>query len=234
MDDIAANLAAIEARIAAACHRAGRDAAGVRLLPVSKTHGPDAVARAHACGYVRFGENKVQEARAKAEALAGTGVEWALIGPLQSNKIRYLPAFATEFQALASLDVARELDRRFAAAGRRLETLVQVNTSGEASKSGLPPAEVLAFCREVASFEALDARGLLTLAANTPDQDAVAACFDTLAGLRDRLRGEHGGGWDEMSMGMSGDFELAIEHGATCVRIGTAIFGARTPQGMAR
>lgn len=175
MTDVAANLAAIEARIAAACARAGRTASGVRLLPVSKTHGADAVRAARAAGYVRFGENRVQEARAKAAELAGEGVEWAVIGPLQSNKAKYLPEFAAEFQALDSLDIAAELDRRFAAAGRRLEVLVQVNSSGELTKSGLAPAEVPGFCRRLARFEALDVRGLMTLAANTPDLAAVAA-----------------------------------------------------------
>lgn len=227
MDRIAANLAAIERRIAAACDRAGRAASEVRLLPVSKTWGPDAVRAVRAAGYVRFGENKVQEARAKAAELAGEGVEWAVIGPLQRNKAKYLPAFAAEFQALDSLDVAAELDRRFAAAGRRLEVLVQVNSSGEPTKSGLAPDEVLGFCRRLAPFDALDVRGLMTLAAHTSDLTVVAACFDTMARLRDDLRDAFGGGWDELSMGMSGDFELAIEHGATCVRIGTAIFGAR-------
>lgn len=227
MDHIPANLAAIEARIVAACARVGRRPDEVRLLPVSKTWGADAVRAAHACGYTRFGENRVQEARAKAEELAGEGVEWAVIGPLQSNKAKFLTAFAAEFQALASLEVAAELDRRFAAAGRRLEVLVQVNSSGEATKSGLAPDDVTAFCREAARFEALDLRGLMTLAAHTPETAVVERCFATMATLRGRLRDEHGGGWDELSMGMSGDFELAIEHGATCVRIGTAIFGAR-------
>lgn len=230
VNDIASALAATERRIAAACERVGRDPASVRLLPVSKTWGPDAVRAARACGYVRFGENRVQEARDKAAALASDAVEWAIIGPLQANKVKYLPAFASEFQALASLDIARELDRRFAASGRRLEVLVQVNTSGEATKSGLAPADVPAFVRGLAGLDALDVRGLMTLAANTADRTVVAGCFDTLAGLAARLRDAHGGGWTELSMGMSGDFELAIEHGATCVRLGTAIFGVRTAQ----
>ncbi len=227
MDHIATNLAAIEARIAAACARVGRTASEVRLLPVTKTWGPDAVLAAHACGYVRFGENRVQEARAKAAELADSCVEWAVIGPLQRNKAKYLPGFAAEFQALDSLAVAAELDRRFTAAGRRLEVLVQVNSSGEPTKSGLAPEEVLDFCGRLGAFDALAVRGLMTLAAHTPDRAVVAACFATMADLRARLQDAHGGGWHELSMGMSGDFELAIEHGATCVRLGTAIFGAR-------
>ena len=106
---------------------------------------------------------------------------------------------------------------------------MQVNSSGEATKSGLGPDEVPAFCDEVGRYEALDVRGLMTLAANTPDRAAVAACVDLMAALRARLQEAHGGGWGELSMGMSGDFELAIERGATCVRVGTAIFGERPP-----
>ena len=225
--DIAANLRSISERIAGACDRAGRDASEVRLLPVTKTRGPEAVRAVLAAGATRVGENKVQEAREKAAALASEAVEWALIGHLQSNKARYLPSFCTEFQALDSLDLARELDRRFAAEGRRLEVLVQVNSSGESTKSGLDPADVVAFARGLRGLDALDVRGLMTLAANTPDTGAVRACFVRMTEAQARLRDAEGGGWHELSMGMSGDFELAVEHGATCVRIGTAIFGPR-------
>lgn len=225
--NIAANLRSITDRIAAACDRAGRSASEVRLLPVTKTRGPDAVREVLAAGVTRVGENKVQEAREKAAALASEPVEWALIGHLQSNKARYLPSFCAEFQALDSVDLARELDRRFSAAGRRLEVLVQVNSSGESTKSGLDPADVVAFARELRGLEALEVRGLMTLAANTTDEAAVRACFVRMTEAQSRLRDADGGGWDELSMGMSGDFELAIEHGATCVRIGTAIFGPR-------
>lgn len=227
MTDIAANFAAVEARIAAACARAGRSASEVRLLPVTKTRDADAVRAAMALGYRRFGENKVQEARAKAEELASEGAEWAIIGHLQTNKAKYLPAFAAEFQALDSVGLASELDRRFEAAGRRLPVLVQVNTSAEASKSGLAPDEVEGFVAQLAPFQALEVAGLMTIAANTTDEAAVRACFTQLSELQRRLRDAHGGGFDELSMGMTGDFEWAIEHGSTCVRIGTALFGPR-------
>lgn len=230
MTDVATRLRAIEARIAAACARVGREPASVRLLPVTKTHPSAVVRQALAAGYTRFGENKVQEARAKAAELADLPqVTWALIGHLQSNKARYLPDFAAEFQALDSIELARELDRRFAAAGRRLDVLVEVNSSGEESKFGVPPSEVPALVSELGACDALAVRGLMTLAANTPDPDAVRACFIRMTDLQARLRDEHGGGFDELSMGMSGDFELAIEQGSTCVRIGTAIFGVRPP-----
>lgn len=228
MNRIAANLSAIEDRIDAAAARAGRSRAEIRLLPVSKTKPPEAILEAHAAGYHRFGENKVQEASAKAEALAGVpDIEWAVIGHLQTNKAKDVARFATEFQALDSLRVARELDKRLQREGRRLEVLVQVNSSDEDQKFGLPPAEVEAFTRELASFDSLDVRGLMTLALFSDDQERIAACFDTMQQLQGRLRDSHGGGWDELSMGMSGDFELAIEYGATCVRVGQAIFGDR-------
>ncbi len=225
---IAENLAAVQSRIEAACARAGRSASEVRLLPVSKTHPAASVMEAYAAGARRFGENKVQEAAAKAAELASLAeVSWALIGHLQSNKAKQLVTFAAEFQALDSAPLAAELDKRLQAAGRRLEVLIEVNTSGEASKFGVAPGEVVGLARALRAFDALDVRGLMTIATNTPDRAVVAGCFDELAALRDRLRDEFGGGYDELSMGMSGDFELAIERGATCVRVGTAIFGAR-------
>ncbi len=227
---VAENLARIEAGIGAACERAGRPRDSVRLLPVSKTHPASLVLEAHAAGYTRFGENKVQEAAAKAAELASVpGIEWALIGHLQTNKAKQAITFASEFQALDSLRLASELDKRLQMAGRRLDVLIEVNTSGEESKFGLPPEEVVGFARAVRAFDALDLRGLMTIAANTDDRTRVAACFDEMARLRDVLRqdGRVEDRCDELSMGMSGDFELAIEHGSTCVRIGTGIFGAR-------
>ena len=178
---------------------------------------------------VRFGENRAQEAAAKAEELAGTGVEWAMIGHLQLNKARVVARFASEFQALDSVELAAELDRRLEALGRRLDVLIQVNTSGEATKSGLAAGEVAAFAQRIRPFDALRVRGLMTIAAPSDDPSVVAPCFEALrtaqAALRDQ--GVSGQDYDELSMGMSGDFELAIRHGATVVRIGTAVFGPR-------
>ena len=231
-DVIAANVAAVRGRIASACERAGRDAAEVRLLPVSKTHPVEALVAAHAAGIDRFGENRVQELVAKAELLdPALGIEFALIGPLQSNKAGRAVEWVAEFQALDSLKLAANLDRRLQALGRSLDVLVEVNTSGESTKFGLAPDDVLSFAAELGAFDSLNVRGLMTIAIPSPDQKQVAACFQMLRGLRDRLRDDRvaGSDWPELSMGMSGDFELAIEHGATCVRVGTAIFGGRPP-----
>lgn len=234
MDDTAArlkaNLDAIRARIDAACRAAGRDPSGVRLLPVSKTVDEVRLRIAYALGLRELGENKVQEALAKSEAMADLpGLRWALIGHLQTNKAKYAARFASEFQALDSLRVAAALDAQLQKHGRSLDVLVQVNTSNEASKFGLPPDEVAAFVKQLPAFSALRVRGLMTLALFSDDEALVRPCFVRLRELRERLRQDAPDGiaLDELSMGMSGDFELAIAEGATTVRVGTAIFGSR-------
>ena len=227
--EFAANLAAVQANIAAAAERAGRSADEVRLLPVSKTVPEDRLCLAIDAGCHRLGENKVQEAKRKSESLARLGVDWAVIGHLQTNKAKDVASFATEFQALDNLRVAQALDRRLTDLGRTLEVYVQVNTSAEESKFGLPPEELAGFLRELPRYETLRVQGLMTLALFTSDTDRVRECFRTLRTLRDRMREESPDliGTGELSMGMSGDYELAIEEGATCVRVGQAIFGAR-------
>ena len=224
------NLAEGRGRIAAACAKVDRDPAGVRLLPVSKTVDEARMRAAVEAGMTEFGENKVQEAKAKAAALADLpGLRWSVIGHLQTNKAKDVVAFADEFQALDSVRVAEALDRRLQAAGRSLDVLVQVNTSREESKYGLPPEAAAGFLSQLPQFSALRVRGLMTLAIFSSDTDAVRACFVRLRDLRDRLRQDapEGVELDELSMGMSGDFETAIEEGATVVRVGQAIFGAR-------
>lgn len=228
-DGIAANLAAVRQRIDAACARAGRNPAEVRLLPVSKTVPPGRLRAAFAAGCTEFGENLVQEAQAKSRALADLPLRWVMIGHLQTNKAKHVARFAHEFQALDSLHLAETLQRRLEIEDRRLDVLVQVNTSGEASKFGLEPAMVPDFVRALAACDRLRPRGLMTIALDSPDREAVRACFRRLRELRERLRRDipDSESLHELSMGMSGDFELAIAEGATIVRIGTAIFGAR-------
>lgn len=228
--DFERNLAAVRARIEAACARAGRDAREVRLLPVSKTVPEERIRLAYAAGCRELGENKVQEAQGKAEAMADlNGLRWSVIGHLQTNKAKYVARFASEFQALDSLRVAEALDRRLQEEGRSMDVFVQVNTSGEASKFGLPPEEVAAFIQALPAFQSLRVRGLMTLALLSGDADQVRPCFVRLRELRTRLQQDAPAGISlaELSMGMSGDFELAIEEGATVVRVGQAIFGAR-------
>lgn len=226
---IAANVAAIRARMDAACARASRAPGSVRLLPVSKTISIERVRAAFAAGLHSLGENKVQEAKEKAEALAELDIQWSIIGHLQSNKARYVARFAHEFQALDRVKVAEALQRRLDIEGRTLDVYVQVNTSAEPSKFGLEPGTVLDFARELPAFPALRVRGLMTLAIFSSDDERVRRCFRLLREAQERLRqdGPAGLEWDELSMGMSGDFESAIEEGSTVVRVGQAIFGPR-------
>lgn len=230
VEDFRHNLVATQQRIAAACARVGRDPAGVRLLPVSKTKSQAAIRLAYAAGCRILGENKPQEAWQKWQALQDLpDLQWSVIGHLQTNKAKLVARFASEFQALDSLRLAEALERRLQIEGRGLDVLVQVNTSGEASKYGLEPDQVAPFLRQLRAFPALRLRGLMTLAVLSAEPERVRPCFARLRQLRERLRQElpDGALLQDLSMGMSGDAEIAIEEGATVVRVGQAIFGAR-------
>jgi len=224
------NLAAVRQRIDQACRKAGRDPQEVRLLPVSKTHSADYLRLAYAAGCRMLGENKVQEAYQKWQELEDlTDLKWSIIGHLQTNKARYVARFASEFHALASLRLARTLNQRLAIEDRHLDVLVQINTSGEASKFGITPEQAPELISQLAQFPRLRVRGLMTLAIHSDNETAVRNCFIMLRELRDSLQkiAPEGMQLTELSMGMSGDFELAIAEGATIVRIGQAIFGPR-------
>ncbi|PJJ98382.1 YggS family pyridoxal phosphate-dependent enzyme [Lysobacteraceae bacterium NML75-0749] len=229
LDTLRQNIATVRARIEAACAAYGRNADEIRLLPVSKTHPPEVLRLAHQAGINEFGENKVQEARQKAEALADLPLRWSVIGHLQSNKAKYVARFAHEFQALDSIELAEALDRRLQIEGRALDVLVQVNTSNEPQKFGIAPETARDFLRQMPIFSSLRVKGLMTLAIFDADEARVRQCFIRLRQLRDALRQELPDGidLDALSMGMSGDFPIAIEEGATVVRVGQAIFGAR-------
>jgi pyridoxal phosphate enzyme (YggS family) len=243
-DSMAARLAHIRARMATAAQRAGRNPAGIALLPVSKTFGEAAIQEAVALGLRRLGENKVQEMRGKVGPLADCGIDWVMIGHLQTNKAKDVARIAAEVQSLDRVELAIALDRRLQLEGRTMDVLLQVKTSTEPSKYGIAPDELTAFARRIArEMPTLRVRGLMTLAINVPEPAAVRACFRTLREWRDRLRADaiEGIDMERLSMGMSGDFEIAIEEGATEVRIGTAIFGSRPygddyywPEGSAR
>lgn len=230
VEDFRRNLTAVQQRIADACLRVGRDPASVRLLPVSKTFDETYLRLAYAAGCRLLGENKVQEAQRKWEAMIDLrDLQWSVIGHLQTNKAKKVARFASEFQALDSLRVAEALDRRLQIEDRQLDVFVQVNTSGEVSKYGLAPEDVADFLQALPAFPALRVRGLMTLALFSANVARVRPCFVLLRELREQLRQQAPTGisLDELSMGMSGDFEIAIEEGATVVRVGQAIFGAR-------
>ena len=219
---------AVLQRIDAAVAAASRPRASVRLLAVSKTFPAEAVRALHACGQRAFGENYVQEAAAKMAALADlTDVQWHLIGPLQSNKTREA---ATLFDWVESVDrakIAQRLSAQRPAGRAPLNVLVEVNVSGEASKSGVPPEGALPLAREIAGLPNLALRGIMGIPAPTADPAAARAQFRTLARCFRQLQ-EAGLAVDTLSMGMSADLEAAVAEGATQVRVGTAIFGART------
>jgi len=230
MVNVAENLAAVEARIKAACTRVGRDPSEVRLLPVSKNQSMELVAEAYEAGIRILGENRVQEAAEKARHFADRAdLRWAIVGHLQTNKARQVAAFASEFHALSSIRIAAALDKALIDQGRGLDVFLQINSSGEPQKFGLPPDEVEPFAIALKAYDTLRVRGLMTLAVLSDDQWAIRACFERMRELQRRLQGNDdvAGSYDELSMGMSGDLELAIEYGATTVRVGQAIFGPR-------
>lgn len=229
MDDsyLAANWTAVRDRVAEACRDAGRDPSEVAILPVSKTFGAEAVRAAVALGLHRFGENRVQEVREKAPLLADCGIEWVIIGPLQTNKAKDVARLAHELQTLDRIELAEALDHRLQIEGRALDVLLQVKTSPEETKHGLPPEALAPLLAQLRRFDTLRVRGLMTIATHTDDAAEVRRCFRELRELRDAMTAD-GHALPRLSMGMSGDFALAIAEGATEVRIGSAIFGART------
>jgi pyridoxal phosphate enzyme (YggS family) len=229
MPSIAENLAQVRARIATAACRSGRAAASVRLIAVSKTHPAAAVAEAFAAGQVDFGENRVQEALEKIPH-APPGAVWHLVGHLQGNKSRLVPGAFRMVHSLDSVRLAEALDRHAQAAACTVAVLLQANLSGEASKSGVTDAAALEGLLAAAlRCKGLKPVGLMTIPDPAGGEARTRAAFARLRELLERLRSACGAGAEfrELSMGMSQDFEWAIEEGATLVRVGTAIFGAR-------
>ncbi|PSQ90657.1 MAG: YggS family pyridoxal phosphate-dependent enzyme [Proteobacteria bacterium SW_6_67_9] len=221
-------LAAVERRIEAACRGAGRDPASVQLLPVTKTLPPAALRVAVDAGYRALGENRVQEASDKADALTSTGIEWHMIGHLQRNKVKQALAFAHCIQSVDRQALAQRLADQLANTGECCRVLIQVNTSGAPSQYGVAPERAGELARYVAARGELELTGLMTIGRLVDAPEDARDCFRTLRELRDRLADELGQALPELSMGMSGDMEVAIDEGATLVRAGSAIFGARS------
>ena len=220
MNELADNLDRIRARIATACQQAGRDVGDVLLLGVTKTVLPEAVDAAVAAGLTTFGENKIQEAKAKIPEVSNRA-RWHFIGHLQSNKAREAVALFDLIQSVDSVKLAGELDQWAERAGKTQPILLEVNVAGEASKHGLRLEDVAAAVTEINRLAHLEVRGLMTIPPYAVDPEQARPFFRQLRTLRDRLR------LPELSMGMSHDFTVAIEEGATIVRIGAAIFGER-------
>ena len=227
MTPIPANLQAVHARIAAACKAVGRAPQETRLLAVSKTWPAADVRAAAACGQRAFGENYVQEGVAKMEALADLDLEWHFIGPLQSNKTRQVAEHFAWVHTIDRLKIAERLSAQRPEHLPPLQVCVQVNVSGEASKSGVAPEEAAALAHAVASLPRLHLRGLMAVPEPSDDEAQLAAQFGILRELFEALQAA-GLPVDTLSMGMSHDLESAVAAGATMVRVGTAIFGARS------
>jgi len=216
----------VRARIADACGRAGRDPASVQLIAVSKGQPPEIVAGAAALGLCVFGENKVQEAKAKIPLCPGR-LRWHMIGHLQSNKARDAVALFEMAHSVDSLALAQELNKRADAAAKRLPILLEVNIAGEASKHGLSPAAALEHLDAINALPRLEVHGLMTMAPWTPDLERVRRVFRRLREVKSECEQRLGAPLPHLSMGMTSDFEVAIGEGATMVRIGTALFGPR-------
>ena len=228
---LASNLASVRARLAAAEARSGRLAGSVTLIGVAKTLPAETLSAAVALGLGDLGENKVQEAEAHQRAVGRTAARWHMIGHLQRNKAGRAVELFDVVHGVDDLELAQALDRRAQAAGRRMPVLIEVNVSGEVSKFGAAPASAAELAEQVASLAGVELQGLMTVGAPVARPEDARPGFARLRELRDGLARRLGRPLPELSMGMSGDYEVAVEEGATMVRVGSALFGARSSQG---
>lgn len=229
-NELIRNLELIQGRIHQACARSGRSPETVRLLLATKTVPPERIRVALQTGYTLIGENKVQEIKEKFEALKDLPHEKHFIGHLQSNKIKDVLRYGVDcIQSLDRLELALKLQQRLELEDRRIDVFIQVNTSDESSKFGVHPDQALALVEAVAALDRIRIKGLMTIGLFSGEQEKVRNCFITLRAVQQRIRSLQipGVGVEELSMGMSGDLEIAIAEGATIVRVGTAIFGKR-------
>jgi len=226
--DIVSNIMNIRQRMAAAAERSGRNPADIQLMAVSKTVPPERICEALDAGITWFGENYVQEAREKIPAI-DQNASWHMIGHLQTNKVKYVVHLFHWIHSVDRLELAKELDKRAAQNQRTLKVLIEVNVSGEASKNGMEPSRVLEFVRQISVLPNLSVQGLMTMPPYSDNPEDARPFFIALRRLRDEIASENipGVQMKELSMGMTDDFEVAIEEGATIIRVGRAIFGER-------
>ncbi len=229
MGTIAENLVRVRNRIAVAAQRAGRDSAEVTLVAVTKTIPPARIQEAIAEGITILGENRVQEAKEKVAILGRTNIQWHLIGHLQRNKVKYIFDLFTLIHSVDSLALAQAINQQGMKRNQVMPVLLQVNIAGEATKSGIPPEEAAGLLKDMARLPSIAVRGLMTIPPLEAEPEASRPYFRRLRLLREEIEkmGIEGIDLRELSMGMSNDFEVAIEEGATLVRIGSAIFGPR-------
>lgn len=227
--DVAGGLRSVKERIGEAAARAGRPAGDIKLVAVTKGIEPGRIVEAVKAGQLAFGENYAQEFRLKKELIGRTvdeNVEWHFIGRLQRNKVKYLVGEVGLIHSLDSLSVAREIEKKASAMEIRVPALIEVDTGGEETKGGVKKEEVEGFLGSLGEFRSIEVRGLMTMPPYFDDPGGARPYFAALRELRDKLGAAYPG-LKELSMGMSGDFEAAIEEGATIVRVGSAIFGPR-------
>ena len=222
---IAERISAVRADIAEACERAHRDAADVTLVAVAKTHPADAIKAALDAGITDVGENRAQELKQKAQVLASAPIRWHFVGPLQTNKVRHVVGTAALIHSVDRLGLGEAISRRAGALGITQDVLVEVNLAGEASKTGTTPAGVAGLADQLRELDNIAVRGVMAI---PPLEGDPRPYFEELVAVRDRLVQHHPDAI-ELSMGMSDDYLVAIEAGATIVRVGTAIFGPRNP-----
>jgi pyridoxal phosphate enzyme (YggS family) len=225
--DLATNIQSVQERMRAVCERAGRSPDSVSLVAIAKTHPAEAVQAAAACGLSLFGENKVQEAKAKIPLCSGK-LRWHLVGHLQTNKARDAVELFAMIQSVDSLRLAEEINKRAEQAAKHMPILLEVNLAGEASKFGYGPERLLAELQDLNALPRLEIHGLMTVPPWSPVAENARPHFRRLRELKQRCEETLGAPLPHLSMGMTGDFEVAIEEGATIVRIGTAIFGERS------
>ncbi|ADY73185.1 protein of unknown function UPF0001 [Desulfurobacterium thermolithotrophum DSM 11699] len=221
------NVKRIKERIEKACERAKRNPDEVFILAASKTRAPEEIRKAFEAGIKLFGENRVQEAREKIPLLSDIPIEWHMIGHLQKNKVKYAVNLFKVIESVDSKELADELEKRLSKIGKKLEVFIEVKLSPEETKHGCSPNEVEELARYVLELKHLDLKGLMTVPPYFEDVELVRPYFRRLRKIRDRLEDSLGMKIPHLSMGMSHDFEVAVEEGATIVRIGTAIFGPR-------
>lgn len=229
MTSIADNIVAVRRRITDTAKRCGKSPDAITLVAVSKTVGVEAATEAMTAGVIDLGESRVQEARAKF-AQIGEKARWHMIGPLQTNKARQCIGLFDLVHSCDRIELLRELDRRAVRSDTVVNVLVQINIAGESQKSGRPPEEVADLLKEASTLSGVRIKGLMTIPPYNPDPEAARPVYRELAKIRDELEsiGIENVTLTELSAGMSGDFEVAIEEGATIIRVGTAIFGKRS------